>query len=175
MCLITAIAPGHNKPISKPPSEYARQEKDLAPLLVGLRVHRKREKKIMRRSICIPALCVALLVLWAPANSVLAAIYWIGRNTVACDAEANAHDFLSLAIVAAALTAENDEIRMTDTVSYVGSLGKSTFTDFMPGVRGSLIVSGGYADCGSSQTGRAIVDGTTGDSFTVNTSNRRWI
>jgi hypothetical protein len=120
---------------------------------------------ISKITLLVGALCVFMLGS-KPAEG---AIYWVGESP-ACDALANARDTLSLAVLAAALTADNDEIRLTNMETYNGTFGDQTFTDFKPGVRGSLVVSGGYADCGSGQSGRALIENSSGDTLTVQTS-----
>ncbi len=105
-------------------------------------------------------------------NPVQAATYWVG-SSAACTG-ANVHGSLPAALLAAAFTTENDEVRLTDTLSYTGNgNGNVTLTDWHPGVTGSLTIAGGYDDCFSAYNGGMTFMGNTNDTvITVTTSSQ---
>jgi hypothetical protein len=112
------------------------------------------------------ALCLALLA--APAFS---ATYWVG-SSAACSGS-NVHPSLGAALLAAAFNgAQSDEIRLTNTISYAGSAGKVTLTDWSSASAGNLTIAGGYANCFTSPSGRTNFGNTTGASITVQTSSQ---
>lgn len=123
----------------------------------------------MRKLFGFPTLAFLICLQMPFIDSASATIYWVG-DSPACD-PLNARDTLDLAVLAAGLTADNDEIRLTNTVSHNGIFGDANFTDFKPGVKGSLEVVGGYSDCGSGKSGRSLVESTAGDTFLINTAN----
>lgn len=97
-------------------------------------------------------------------------IYWVGSST-ACTGS-NVRSSLNDALLSAALNGGSDEIRLTNTLSYSGSDGKTTLTDWDPGAAGSLTISGGYSDCFTSPSGRTNFGDTTGTAVTVQTSSQ---
>ena len=99
-----------------------------------------------------------------------AAIYWVGDSAACTGPEVRAS--LPLALLSAAVSSEADEIRLTATVNYVGGGNSYTLTDWAPGSSGALTISGGYADCFSSQSGRIIIGGVSGDVFNIQTSSQ---
>ena len=97
-----------------------------------------------------------------------AATHWVG-NSPECTGS-NVHGSLNAAILAAALTTADDEIRLTNTISYTGNI--ADLTDWFPGVTGRLTLSGGYANCFSSQSGRTTFGSNSGTLFVVKTSSQ---
>lgn len=81
-------------------------------------------------------------------SSVTARIHYVGVGPN-CDGP-NDHSSLALALFAAALNgSENDEIRLTNTVNYQGNGdGSNVLSGWNSGSAGTLIIAGGYADCG---------------------------
>lgn len=112
-------------------------------------------------------LALALALIAAPAFS---ATYWVG-SSAACTGP-NVHANLSSALLSAAFSAGSDEIRLTNTLTYSGSNGKVTLTDWDPGAAGSLTISGGYPNCFTSPSGRTNFGNTTGTAVTVQTSSQ---
>jgi len=100
------------------------------------------------------------------------AIYWVGNSSL-CQGT-NVRSSLNLALISAFVTSENDEIRLTDTMSFTGNLnGTATLTDYHPGVRGSITISGGYTDCYFGSNGNRTLMGNTSDNvINVNTSSQ---
>ncbi|MFW5926432.1 MAG: hypothetical protein ACOCSR_00125 [Wenzhouxiangella sp.] len=115
--------------------------------------------------------CLFVLAVLAAASPVQAATYWVGNST-ACTGS-NVHGSLGAALLAAAFNgSESDEIRLTNTVTYAGSDGKVTLTDWSAASAGNLTIAGGYPDCFTSPSGRTGFGNTTGTSITVETSSQ---
>lgn len=113
-------------------------------------------------------LALALALLAAPAFS---ATFWVG-SSAACTGS-NVHGSLGAALLAAAFNGtESDEIRLTNTISYAGSAGKVTLTDWSSASAGNLTIAGGYANCFTSPSGRTNFGNTTGGSIIVQTSSQ---
>ena len=99
----------------------------------------------------------------------LAATYWVG-SSAACTGP-NVHGSVDGALLAAALTPDDDEIRLTATVGHTSSLIVD-LSDWHPGALGRLTLAGGYADCFSGQSGRTVLGGVgTGNLITVSFSS----
>ncbi len=81
-------------------------------------------------------------------SQVIAAIHYVGVGAQ-CNG-ANHHDTLALALLSAALNgSENDEVRLTNTVSYLGNGdGTNTLSGWNSSAAGELTIAGGYANCG---------------------------
>lgn len=120
----------------------------------------------MKISLRALALCLALLT--APAWS---ATFWVG-SSAACTGS-NVHPSLGAALLSAAFNgSQSDEIRLTNTISYAGSGGKVTLTDWSSATAGNLTIAGGYSDCFTSPSGRTNFGNTTGASVIVETSSQ---
>lgn len=106
----------------------------------------------------------SLLSFLIVSNSGYSAIYWVG-DSAACTGS-NVRDSLPLALLSAAFSAENDEVRLTSTISYTGGAGHTTLTDWNPGATGSITISGGYSDCFAASNGSRTLMGNNA-SFNV--------
>ncbi len=113
---------------------------------------------------------VLIIVLFLPVYSSHAAIHWVGDPGL-CTVS-NSHATLGLALFAAALSPEDDEIRLSDTVSYFGSGNSYTLTDWDPDTTGTLKITGGFANCFNAPGGPTFIGGAPGDVFTVRTSSQ---
>jgi hypothetical protein len=82
------------------------------------------------------------------ACQLMAATHYVGVGAQ-CNG-ANHHDTLALALFAAALNgSENDEVRLTNTVTYFGNGdGTNTLSGWNGTGAGELTIAGGYANCG---------------------------
>ncbi|MDZ7791894.1 MAG: hypothetical protein U5L08_15635 [Xanthomonadales bacterium] len=121
-----------------------------------------------KTSLRVLTLTLALTLLAAPA---FAATHWVG-SSAACTGS-NVHGSLGAALLAAAFNGtQSDEIRLTNTISYAGSGGKVTLTDWSPSSAGSLTIAGGYSNCFTSPSGRTNFGNTTGTAVTVETSSQ---
>ena len=112
-----------------------------------------------------PLLLSSLILISSP---VLGAVHWVG-DSPACTGT-NVHGSLNAALLAAALTPENDEIRLTTFIDYSGDL--VDLVDWHPGAAGSLILSGGYSNCFVAQNGRAVFGLSTNDLLVVKTTSQ---
>ena len=110
-------------------------------------------------------IAIAATVLATPGFS---ATHWVG-NSAQCTGS-NVHSSLNAALLAAAFTTADDEIRMTTTVSYLGNL--PALVDWHPGVAGRLTLSGGYGDCFTGQNGWTPLGNSAGTLLTVETSSQ---
>lgn len=105
------------------------------------------------------------------AGPAFSATYWVG-SSAACTGS-NVHSNLASALLSAAFNgSQSDEIRLTNTISYSGSGGKVTLTDWSSATAGNLTIAGGYSDCFTSPSGRTNFGNTTGASITVETSSQ---
>lgn len=115
--------------------------------------------------------CVFAIALGLWAAPAFSATYWVG-SSAACTGS-NVHPTLPAALLSAALNGtQSDEIRLTNTVTYSGSAGKVTLTDWSPSSAGSLTIAGGYPDCFTTPSGRTNFGNTTGVAVTVGTSSQ---
>ncbi|TDR22713.1 InlB B-repeat-containing protein [Marinicella litoralis] len=104
--------------------------------------------------------------------SALAATYYVGVGAQ-CNAP-NHHESLSEALLAAAINGtENDEIRLTNTVSYLGEGdGTNTLSNWHSSSLGELIIAGGYANCGDSvNAANAVLGDGSSAVFEVNSGS----
>lgn len=98
-------------------------------------------------------------------------LYWVG-NSAACTGT-NVYDTLTQALFVAFLNGDTqDEIRLTNTISYTGiSNGSYNLTDWSSSGPGELTLVGGYPDCFGTVSGRTLVGNSNSSSFLVNTNN----
>lgn len=122
--------------------------------------------RIYRHLILLLVLALAILSVPTPA---LAATLWVG-NSPECTGS-NVYGNLNAALLAAAFTTADDEIRITGTMSYLGNL--PDLVDWHPGVAGRLTLAGGYGNCfASQQSGWTILGNSSGTLLTVETSSQ---
>ncbi|MEZ5470934.1 MAG: hypothetical protein R3E90_04080 [Marinicella sp.] len=99
---------------------------------------------------------------------IFAAIYYVGEGAQ-CNG-ANHQDSLALALFAAALNGDStDEIRLTNTVSYLGNGdGTTTLSGWNSGGAGQLTIAGGYANCGDPvNASNAVIGGGSDAVFEI--------
>jgi hypothetical protein len=122
------------------------------------------------RSLVALGLALAVFGVLAP-GAVHAAVYYVGTGAT-CGDQPNDRASLGAALLSAALTTVDDEIRLTRTLTYT-NLGLA-LTDWHPGVAGRLTISGGWDNCDdASASGRTALTGRLGDSLlTVNTASQ---
>lgn len=113
-------------------------------------------------------LFILMVAIFAGITPTLAATHWVGSSPQCTGT--NVHSNLNAALLAAALTTADDEIRMTTTVSYLGNL--PDLVDWHPGAAGRLTLSGGYGDCFTGQNGWTPLGNTAGTLLTVRTSSQ---
>ncbi|MCX7553900.1 hypothetical protein OS175_08415 [Marinicella sp. S1101] len=109
---------------------------------------------------------VTLIVGLFLASWTQAATLYVGVGAQ-CNAS-NHYDNLALALLEAAVNgSQNDEIRLTNTVNYIGGAdGDNVLTDFNPANRGELTIVGGFANCNSvSSSGITSIGGSVGAVF----------
>ncbi len=111
-----------------------------------------------------------IIVLLLPVYASQAAIHWVGDPGL-CTVP-NSHATLGLALFAAALSPEDDEIRLSDTASYFGSGNSYNLTDWDPDTTGTLKITGGFANCFNAPGGPTFIGGAPSDVFTVSTSSQ---
>lgn len=95
------------------------------------------------------------------------ALFWVG-DTPQCN-QANHYETLNLALLQAIINgSENDEIRLTDSVSYFGEAnGDYRLTNWNSGGNGTLTITGGYANCDGTLSGRTVIGENTKDIFDI--------
>lgn len=98
-------------------------------------------------------------------NNSVATIYWVG-DSANCTGS-NIHASLALATFASAFSSSAaDEIRLTDTINYVGNLhGDLSLSNYNSFSAGELTIRGGYTDCFSAATNSRTFMGNTGNSI----------
>ena len=101
-------------------------------------------------------------------GNVGAATHWVGSSPQCTGA--NVHSTLGAALFAAAFSSADDEIRLTDTVSYAG--GVPELINWHPGVAGALTIAGGYDDCFGSRTGKTTLSSNSGAIIEVSTTSQ---
>jgi len=91
----------------------------------------------------------------------VAAIHYVGEGSQ-CNGT-NHHDSLGIALLSAAFNgSQNDEIRLTNTVTYLGNGdGSYTLTGWNSSGAGNLTIEGGYANCGDPRNDVNPVIGNT--------------
>jgi hypothetical protein len=114
---------------------------------------------------------LAIALLLSIALPARADVLWVG-DSPACDGGANTFSTLASAVLTAAFRAGNDEIRLTDTVTYTGSANRLDLVDYDPSSIGGLTIAGGYNDCFGTQSGRSRIGDTVGPLVRVATSSR---
>jgi len=99
------------------------------------------------------------------------AILWVG-DTPQCN-QSNHYDTLNLALLQAAINGpEADEIRLTDSVSYMGEVnGNYVLNGWNGSDNGELTLAGGYANCDGSLSGRTIIGDNTATLFVINNAS----
>jgi hypothetical protein len=117
-----------------------------------------------------PSLVPAALVLLVSGAAALlpgsagAAIYYVGTGTT-CDG-ANDRPSLGAALLSAAFTTANDEIRLTRTLTYTNVA--LDLVDWHAGVAGTVTIAGGYDNCDdTAASGRIALNGQSGNSVVV--------
>lgn len=125
-----------------------------------------RLSRLVTRSILI----LPILGLAAPASS-RAATYYVGTGAT-CGDQPNDRPSLAAALLSAALTTANDEIRLTRTLAYTNV--SLDLVDWHPGVAGAVTIAGGYDNCDdAAPSGRIELVGQNGSSLvTVTTSGQ---
>lgn len=109
-------------------------------------------------------MCVALAI-----RSSEAAVYYVGTGA-SCGDQPNDRPSLAAALLSAALTTANDEIRLTGTLTYANQA--LSLVDWNTGVAGTLVLAGGFTDCDdASASGRTALTGQTGDSLIAVTTS----
>lgn len=101
-----------------------------------------------------------------------AAIFWVGDSPNCTGSDVRSS--LPAALLSAAFTNTEDEIRLTSTLDYIGSGNNFTLTDFSTNSVGAITISGGYADCYTNYEPslRVNIGHTTNTIFTVRTSSQ---
>lgn len=104
-------------------------------------------------------------------GSLQAAIYWVG-DSAACIGS-NVRPNVPAALLAAQLSPEADEIRLTRTLDYENTVHSNiTISDWNPSIRGALTLSGGYADCFTAQSGLTVIGDDPDTILIVSTSSQ---
>ena len=116
----------------------------------------------------IVVMATAALALIAAVPPAEAATHWVGSSAQCTGA--NVHSTLGAALFAAAFSSADDEIRLTDTVSYTG--GVPELINWHPGTTGALTIAGGYDDCFGTRTGRTSLSSSSGAIIEVSTSSQ---
>ncbi|HET9032821.1 MAG TPA: right-handed parallel beta-helix repeat-containing protein [Dokdonella sp.] len=115
----------------------------------------------------IATLCLGLCLLLNVAH---AEVVWVG-DSAACDAQARTAPTLTLALVQTAFNGDSsNEIRLTAAnTNYIGAANHAGF--YTIGNRtDSLIIKGGYSDCGVAPSNRTEIGHATSPVFTVDNS-----
>ncbi len=110
-------------------------------------------------------LILLFLALFIFRNSI-ATTYWVG-NSANCTGS-NVKSSLALALLSAQTsTSADDEIRLTETISYEGSVrGHLTISNYNSITAGALTIRGGYSDCFSATVNaRTLMGNITDDSI----------
>ena len=108
------------------------------------------------RSFVLPVLAAGLVAALVAGPSP-AAVYTVGSDP-ACT-----HSSIPFALLTAALTSANDEIRLARNLTYVDEFVH--LTDWDPAVTGSLTLAGGFDSCDdSTPSGQTTIDGKTTES-----------
>ncbi len=111
--------------------------------------------------------CVLFMLLVS--GQVFSAVLYVGAGAQ-CN-QSNHYSSLALALAAAALNGvgTSDQIRLTNTVSYIGAGdGDNMLSGWNPSVSGELTITGGYADCNSSSSsGITTLGGGPGAVFEI--------
>lgn len=114
---------------------------------------------------------VALVLAALLPTAAEAAVYYVGTGPT-CGDGPNDRPSLGAALLSAAFTTADDEIRLTRTLSYT-NIGLD-LVDWHPGVAGRITIAGGFDNCDDAvPSGRIALAGQTGDSLlTVTTSSQ---
>ena len=117
----------------------------------------------VRRCRCALAFLLLLALGSLGARSAEAAIYYVGTGPT-CGDQPNDRPSLAAALLSAAFTTANDEIRLTGTLTYANQA--LSLVDWHAGVAGTLTLAGGYTDCDDAgASGRTALSGQAGDSL----------
>ncbi|MEE4296012.1 MAG: hypothetical protein V2J20_05285 [Wenzhouxiangella sp.] len=107
----------------------------------------------------------ATLVLCLITFEARADVIWVG-NSDQCTG-GNTFTSLNAAVLSAAFRAGPDEIRLTNTVTYVGDLNRLELAGWNNFGPGTLVISGGYDDCFGNVVGRSRIGDAEGPIIAV--------
>jgi len=114
-----------------------------------------------------------ILVLIFISNNSTATIFWVG-NSANCTGS-TVKSSLALALLSSQTSSSaNDEIRLTDTIDYEGSVrGHLSISNYNSNTAGALIIRGGYTDCFSATVNNRTFMGNVPDDsiFTITSAS----
>jgi len=112
---------------------------------------------------------VALLALACIGVNAHADILWVG-DSPACASGVDTYTTIVSAL-GGALRSGDDEIRLTNTITYSGASNRLGLDGWNASGPGALTISGGYSDCFSSQSGRTQIGDAVGPLVRIGNSD----